>query len=62
MKIEHVKIKIRDLVDGYKENEETNQVVGFHGKLDIRPPYQRENVQSQNKNSSTKWRIDFVLR
>ena len=44
MKIEHVKIKIKDLVNGYMSDLETNQVLGFHEKLDIRPPYQREFV------------------
>ncbi len=41
MKITLHTIKVRDLVDGYQDNDE-NGVVGFGGKLDIRPPYQRE--------------------
>lgn len=49
MKIQHVKIKIRNLVDGYTNNSETNQVLGFHQKLDIRPPYQREFVYKDNQ-------------
>lgn len=43
MKIELNKIKIRDLVEGYENNNE-NGVKGYGGKLDIRPPYQREFV------------------
>jgi hypothetical protein len=35
------KITIRDLVNGYKDNGEGG-VVGYGGKLDIRPAYQRE--------------------
>lgn len=41
MKIELKEITVRDLTNGYQDNEE-NGVVGFGGKLDIRPPYQRE--------------------
>lgn len=41
MKIELKAIKIKDLVEGFKDDEEAG-VVGFGGKLDIRPPYQRE--------------------
>ena len=44
MKIELKNIKIRDLVNGYKNNITTGQVVGYGGKLDIRPAYQREFV------------------
>ena len=42
MKIELKQIKIRDLVEGYENDDETGRVVAFGGKLDIRPPYQRE--------------------
>lgn len=41
MKIELKEISVRELTNGYQDNEE-NGVVGFGGKLDIRPPYQRE--------------------
>jgi len=41
MKIELKEITVRDLSDGYEDNEE-NGVLGYGGKLDIRPPYQRE--------------------
>lgn len=43
MKIELKEITIRELTENYQDNEE-NGVVGFGGKLDIRPPYQREFV------------------
>jgi hypothetical protein len=43
MKIELKKISVRELSNGYQDNEE-NGVVGFGGKLDIRPPFQREFV------------------
>jgi hypothetical protein len=41
MKIELQEVTIRDLTEGYEDNEEAG-VVGYGGKLDIRPPYQRE--------------------
>lgn len=41
MKIELKEITVRELADGYKDNAEGG-VVGYSGKLDIRPPFQRE--------------------
>lgn len=41
MQIELKSIKIRDLIDGYINDPDAG-VRGYHGKLDIRPPYQRE--------------------
>ena len=41
MKIELKEITIQELSDGFEDNNEDG-VVGFGGKLDIRPPYQRE--------------------
>lgn len=43
MKIELNKIKIRDVLNGYKDSAEEG-VVAYGGKLDIRPKYQREFV------------------
>lgn len=41
MKIELKEITVRELTKGYQDNEE-NGVIGYNGKLDIRPPFQRE--------------------
>lgn len=41
MNIDLKKITVRELTNKYEDNEE-NGVFGFGGKLDIRPPYQRE--------------------
>jgi hypothetical protein len=41
MKIELKEITVRELAKGYEDNAEAG-VVGFAGRLDIRPPYQRE--------------------
>lgn len=41
MKIELKEITVRELTNGYEDNDESG-VFAFDGKLDIRPPYQRE--------------------
>lgn len=41
MKIELKEITVRELTQDYQDNEE-NGVIGYGGKLDIRPPFQRE--------------------
>jgi len=41
MKIELKEITVRKLSEGYEDNDEGG-VVGYGGRLDIRPPYQRE--------------------
>lgn len=41
MKIELKKITVAELSKGYQDNAEAG-VIGYGGKLDIRPPYQRE--------------------
>lgn len=41
MKIQMQEVTVCDLTAGYADNEEAG-VVGYNGKLDIRPPYQRE--------------------
>lgn len=46
MKIELHNIKVRDLVNGYVNSDEGG-VVGYNGKLNIRPPYQREFVYNE---------------
>ncbi len=43
MKIELQKIKVKDVFDGYKDSNEEG-VIGYGGKLDIRPKFQREFV------------------
>ena len=45
MKIERKEFTIRELVNGYNDKGDDG-VVGLGGKLDIRPPYQREFVYS----------------
>ena len=48
MKIELQQIKIRNVVDGYINNDEDG-VIGFGGKLNIRPKYQREFIYNDKQ-------------
>jgi hypothetical protein len=48
MKIELKEITVRELTNGYQDNEE-NGVIGYGGKLDIPPPFQREFVYKDNQ-------------
>jgi len=62
MKIELKRIPVRDLVEGYEDNDEAG-VVGYDGKLDIRPPYQREFVYKDKQRDAviTTLRKEFPL-
>ena len=59
MKIELKTIKVSDLVNGYSDNAATGQVVGYGGKLDIRPAYQREYVYKEKERNAV---IDTVQK
>ena len=48
MSINLTQIKLRDLFDGYKNNDEDG-IVGYHGRLDIRPKYQREFIYNEKE-------------
>lgn len=58
MKIELKEITVRELTNGYQDNEE-NGVVGFGGKLDIRPPYQREFIYKDKQRDAV---IDTITK
>lgn len=58
MKIELQEITVRELTDGFEDNEE-NGVAGFGGKLDIRPPYQREFIYKDKQRDAV---IDTVIK
>ena len=48
MKIELHQITVRELTEGYKDNNEEG-VRAFGGRLDVRPPYQREFVYKEKQ-------------
>ncbi|MGC4960377.1 HNH endonuclease family protein [Gordonia sp. DT101] len=58
MKIELKRITVRDLVEGYEDNQEAG-VVAYDGKLDVRPPYQREFVYKDKQRDAV---IDTLRR
>lgn len=58
MKIEEKKIKIADIYDGYQNNGEDG-VVGYHGRLNIRPSYQREFVYEAKQRDLV---LDTILK
>lgn len=62
MKIELKEITVRDLVEGYEDNEELG-VRAYDGKLDVRPPYQREFVYKDKQRDAVieTLRRDFPL-
>lgn len=51
MKIKLQNITVRDLSKGYVDNIEEG-VLGYNGRLDIRPPYQREFVYDDKKRNA----------
>lgn len=58
MKIELKEITVRDLTNGYEDNQE-NGVIGYGGKLDIRPPYQREFIYKDKQREAV---IDTITK
>ena len=58
MEIELKEITVRELTYGYEDNDEAG-VLGYGGKLDIRPPYQREFIYKDKQRDAV---IDSVRR
>jgi len=58
MDIELKEITIHELADGYEDHDEEG-VVGYGGKLDIRPPYQREFIYKDKQRDAV---IDTVTK
>lgn len=58
MEIELREITVRDLTAGYLDNDEGG-VVGYGGKLDIRPPYQREFIYKDKQRDAV---IDTITK
>lgn len=59
MKINMIKVPVRELIKGYSEDDATSKVVAWDGKLDVRPEYQREYVYDDKKRDSV---INTVLK
>ncbi|MEG1371813.1 MAG: HNH endonuclease, partial [Mucinivorans sp.] len=58
MKIELKEITIRELVDNY-DDKGLEGVVGYGGRLDIRPAYQREFIYDDKQRNAV---IDTVMK
>ena len=51
MNVELKEITVRELTNGYQDNNEDG-VIGYNGKLDIRPPYQREFIYNEKERNA----------
>jgi hypothetical protein len=62
MKFELKEITIREIVEGYSDNGDEG-VIGYNGKLNIRPPYQREFIYNDVRKKAVVYSIrrDFPL-
>ena len=58
MKIELIDLTVCELVEGYRD-EGDDGVVGYGGKLDIRPPFQREFIYKDKERDAV---IDSILK
>jgi hypothetical protein len=58
MKIDLKEIPVRELTDGYADNAEAG-VVGYGGRLDVRPPYQREFIYKDKQRDAV---IDTIIK
>lgn len=59
MKIKLMMLPVKDLVQGYEEDDSTSRVRAWGGKLDVRPEYQREYVYGEGKRDAV---INTVLQ
>lgn len=58
MEIKLNEISVREVVNGYVDNQE-NGVLGYYGKLDIRPPFQREFIYNEKERNAV---IDTITK
>lgn len=58
MNIDLNKITVRNLSNGYEDKQESG-VIGYDGKLDIRPPYQREFIYKDKQRNAV---IDSITK
>ena len=58
MKIDLKEITVKELTDGFEDNAEQG-VIAYGGKLDIRPPYQREFIYKDKQRDAV---IDSVRK
>ena len=63
MEVKPFQVSVREIFDGYLNDEESGQVVAFGGKLNVRPAYQREFVYNAEQQEAVMHTIlnDFPL-
>lgn len=59
MEIDLTTVTVRDLTNGYENNDEEGGVVGYDGALNIRPPFQREFIYSGSQRDAV---IETVIK
>ena len=59
MKINMIKVPVKELIQNYSEDDQTSRVRAWGGKLDVRPEYQREYVYSDDKRDAV---INTILK
>ena len=59
MKIDMIKVPVKELIQNYSEDDQTSRVRAWGGKLDVRPEYQREYVYSDDKRDAV---INTILK
>ena len=58
MNVDLKEITVRELVDGYEDDDEGG-VIGYGGKLDIRPPFQREFIYKDKERNAV---VNSILK
>ena len=59
MEVKPYEVTIREIFEGYENDEESGRVVAFGGKLNVRPAYQREFVYDNKQRVAV---MDTILR
>ena len=59
MKINMIKLPVRELIKAYSEDDQTSRVRAWDGKLDVRPEYQREFVYNDEKRDAV---VNTILK
>lgn len=59
MEVKPYEVTIREIFDGYENDEESGRVVAFGGRLNVRPAYQREFVYNDKQRDAV---MNTILR
>lgn len=59
MTIKQIEVTVGEIVQGYINNDELG-VRGYNGRLDIRPPYQREFIYNDREHGSNRYGTQWL--